>query len=164
MKEVTTWHLEMNDSAELREVSDSRDMQIGECRIDQFEYNRFLYTQVGAGWEWLDKLNWNDDQWRDYVEDENLRTFVGYVGASPAGYFELQRQANSQIEIAYFGLLPAFIGKGYGGYLLSQAIKTAWASGAARVWVHTCSLDHPSARANYEARGMKLFLTEKAPV
>ena len=29
-----------------------------------------------------------------------------------------------------------------------------------RVWVHTCTLDHPNAIENYKSRGMKIFKTE----
>jgi GNAT superfamily N-acetyltransferase len=53
--------------------------------------------------------------------------------------------------------MPRFIGRGLGGWLLTAAIERAWQMGAARVWVHTCSFDHPGALANYQARGMKLF-------
>ena len=61
----------------------------------------------------------------------------------------------------YFGLGVRFIGKGMGGYLLSQAIEKAWSlENTQRVWVHTCSLDHPSALKNYQARGFSIFKTE----
>ena len=30
-----------------------------------------------------------------------------------------------------------------------------------KVWVHTCSLDHKNALANYLARGMKIYKSEK---
>ena len=66
---------------------------------------------------------------------------------------------SEQIEIAYFGLLPEFIGRGFGGGLLTSAIETAWtwAPTPSRVWVHTCNRDHPSALANYQARGFKIY-------
>ena len=65
------------------------------------------------------------------------------------------------MEIKYFGLAPAFIGKGFGGRLLTAAIEQAWDWGEVkRVWVHTCSLDHPGALSNYQARGMQLYKTE----
>ena len=63
-------------------------------------------------------------------------------------------------EIAYFGVLEEFIGKKYGGYLLSEAIKESFRLGARRVWVHTCSLDHKHALENYKSRGMKIFKSE----
>ena len=65
-----------------------------------------------------------------------------------------------EVEIAYFGLAPAFIGRALGGPLLTRALQEAWKSGPARVWVHTCTLDHEAALANYKARGMSIYQTE----
>mgnify|MGYP001605807776 FL=1 len=65
------------------------------------------------------------------------------------------------MEIAYFGLAEDFIGRGFGGYLLTRAIESAWAwEGTRRVWVHTCTLDHPSALNNYMSRGMQIYKKE----
>ena len=106
-------------------------------------------------------LSWSEKQWKAYAENDNLRTWVVYHRGSPAGYYELQQQGGGDVEIAYFGLAPRFIGRGFGGYLLSQAIKSAWKmKGAKRVWVHTCTLDHPSALRNYKARGMEVYRVE----
>jgi GNAT superfamily N-acetyltransferase len=69
--------------------------------------------------------------------------------------------SNDEVEIAYFGLLLKFIGRGLGGALLTSAIENAWAWSPtpSRVWVHTCNRDHPSALANYQARGFKIYKT-----
>ena len=64
-------------------------------------------------------------------------------------------------EIAYFGILKEYYGKKYGGFLLSEAIKISFVNGIEKVWVHTCSLDHKHALKNYQARGMKIFKSEK---
>ena len=79
------------------------------------------------------------------------------VSGTPAGYFELETQAGGNAEIAYFDLLPQFIGRGLGGALLTATVERAWAIGASRVWVHTCSLDHPNALPGYQARGFRVF-------
>jgi GNAT superfamily N-acetyltransferase len=93
-----------------------------------------------------------------------LHLFVAYKDGAPAGYFELQQQGDATVEIMYFGLSERFIGKGFGGYLLTQAIEQAWSlPNTRRVWVHTCSLDHPSALQNYQARGFSLFRTDTEP-
>jgi GNAT superfamily N-acetyltransferase len=65
------------------------------------------------------------------------------------------------VEIVYFGLLPSFIGQKLGGPLLTSAIQRGWQTGASRVWVHTCDLDHPHALANYQARGMRVYQVEQ---
>ena len=161
MKEVTTYYLEMKSASSLNAIDASKGLQIHECEIKQFEFNKFLYQLVGKDWEWFDKLSWSDEQWKAYAENDNLRTWVAYYKGSPAGYYELQQQNGGDVEIAYFGLAPKFIGRGFGGYLLSQAIKFAWElKGTIRVWVHTCTLDHPSALQNYKARGMEVYRVE----
>jgi GNAT superfamily N-acetyltransferase len=158
--EVTTFYLEMLTRDELRPARGHAALEVRECELPQFELNRFLYRFVGADWAWNDKLGWSDQQWRDWAESPQLRTWIGYTRGSPLGYYELQKQPGDAVEIAYFGLAGRFIGQGFGGELLTRAIDSAWDWGARRVWVHTCTLDHPSALANYQARGMRLYHQE----
>lgn len=133
---------------------------IGEVTTPLWQYNRYWYLAVGEPWNWHEKRHWTDERWRAYVESGRLRTFCGYYDGTPAGYYELARDAQADVEIAYFGLLPPFIGRGLGGLLLTSALEQAWRWQPRRVWVHTCTLDHPSALANYQARGMTIYKTE----
>ena len=164
MTEVTTYYLEMRSPSALIDSTAAKGLEIVECEIKQFQFNRFLYQLVGSDWQWTDKNDWTAAQWRAFAENDHLRTWVGYCKGSPAGYFELQQQRDGDVEIAYFGLAPRFIGKGFGGVLLARAIRSAWAwEGTRRVWVHTCSLDHPMALPNYQARGLVVYKVETAP-
>jgi GNAT superfamily N-acetyltransferase len=158
MSQVTTYYLEMTSVSLLKAKPVPEGLRIEECLIKQYEYNRFMYQLVGGQWQWNDKLSWSDEKWKEYAENDNLRTFAAYYQGSPAGYYELQRQKDGDVEIVYFGLAEKFVGRGFGGGLLSHAIETAWDwQGTKRVWVHTCTLDHPAALENYKARGMKLY-------
>jgi len=162
-QKVTTYYLEMLSPDELRpKQCKDHAFCIRECKTKLYTYNRFLYELVGNNWQWFDKRSWTDDDWRRYAENENLRTWVAYVDGTPAGYYELQKQEGDNVEIANFGLAGPFIGQGLGAYLLSHAISSAWQWGAKRVWVHTCSLDHPNALRNYLSRGMRIFKAETA--
>ncbi|MGQ4809489.1 hypothetical protein NKDENANG_02906 [Candidatus Entotheonellaceae bacterium PAL068K] len=159
--DVTTYYLEMTDPDAFRpKRMVGNDFELKQAKIPLPELNRFLYTAVGGDWYWIDRLEWTYQQWLDWLDRPLVETWVAYVSGTPAGYFELEAQAEGNVELVFFGLLPAFIGKGLGGYLLSAAIERAWQMGAARVWVHTCTLDHPSALANYCARGFRLFHEE----
>ena len=133
---------------------------IREAKVQQWQFNRFLYLAVGGDWSWNDKGVWTDEQWKEYVHSPQLRTFAAYYDGAPAGYYELHCDDENTIEIAYFGLLPLFIGRGFGGALLTNALEEAWQMSPERVWVHTCTLDHPSALTNYEARGMEVYKVE----
>jgi GNAT superfamily N-acetyltransferase len=148
----------MTDPAALRPARARVDgLELKQVQVPCPEFNRFLYTAVGGDWYWIDRLVWSYEQWLRWVDRPELETWVAYLDGSPAGYFELEAQPGGNVEIAYFGLLPRFIGRGIGGWLLTAAIERAWRRGAARVWVHTCSLDHPGALANYQARGLRVF-------
>lgn len=161
MKIVTTYYLEMNAPSWLTEMEEVAGLPICECEIKQYPFNRFLYRLVGEAWEWTDKRSWSEEEWKAYAENDNLRTWVAYYHGSPAGYYELQRQENGNVEITSFGLAPKFIGRGWGGYLLYHAIRSAWGyPETKRVWVHTCTLDHPHALQNYLARGMEAYHAE----
>jgi GNAT superfamily N-acetyltransferase len=82
------------------------------------------------------------------------------MDGTPAGYFEIEKRPEGEVEIKNIGLLPAFIGQGLGGHLLTVAVERAWAWGATRVWLHTCTHDHPHALRNYVARGFRVCKTE----
>ncbi len=161
MTTVITTHLEMHSRDELRakRCNDPR-FRIDEATTPQWQFNRFLYCAVGDSWRWLEKRTWSEEQWRSYVETNRLRTFAAYYDGSPAGYYELRLDDEGGVQIEYLGLLPAFVGRGFGGALLTSALEQAWASNPARVWVHTCTLDHPAALSNYQARGMTVYRVE----
>ncbi len=158
---ITTFYLEMLSPDDLRPSTKIvEDLDIKQVKIPCPEYNRFLYSSVGKDWNWHEKLPWTEKQWDEYVNRPEQETWVGYVSGAPAGYYELEKQPGKNVEILYFGLLLKFIGQGLGGLLLTEAIRRAWATGAKRVWVHTCSLDHPAALTNYKARGFSLYKQE----
>ena len=158
---VTVTYLEMHSADELRpkRCADPA-FRVQEAKIKQWPLNKFLYGFIGGAWAWWEKLSWTDEQWRAYAEHDRLRTWLASYDGSLAGYFELQNDDEGGVEIIYFGLTPAFIGRGLGGPLLTTALEAAWATKPRRVWVHTCTLDHPAALANYIARGMKIYRTE----
>lgn len=158
---VTTWYLEQTAPDQLRRAPVPQPAPLlMRAELPSPSLNRYLYSAVGGDWHWRDRLPWTDERWFAYLNRAEVQTWVLYAQGTPAGYVELEKQTGDNVEIAYFGLLKEFLGRGLGGYLLSEGIAKAWAMGAKRVWVHTCSLDHPAALANYQARGMSLYKTE----
>jgi len=160
---IVTTYLEMRSPRQLRPkwCADGR-LLIREKIERDWRFNRDLYSSVGEMWSWNDKRVWTNEQWKGYGLARELRTFAAYYDKSLAGYYELRRDDEGGVEIAYFGLLREFIGRGLGGALLTSAIEEAWrmSPSVSRVWVHTCNLDHPAALANYQARGMVIYKQE----
>ena len=96
-----------------------------------------------------------------YISNQNLETYVISENDELVGFFELLYNPElKETEISYFGLLEEYIGKGIGGYALSVAITKSFEKNIKRVWLHTCTLDHPNALKNYKARGMTVFRKE----
>ncbi len=120
-------------------------------------FYRYLYIQVGEPWLWFERRLWTDAQLRTHLARDDIEVFVFYVGGVPAGYFELQRAATADTELCYFGLLPDFIGQGFGFHFLQSAIDNAWLGATRRLWVHTSTYDHPRALGLYQRAGFRVY-------
>ncbi len=159
IEKIERYYLEINSIKNLNiKTLPSNNLTLKETSKNVFDLNKFFYKQIGKKHQWVDRLTWQDKNWIDYVSNQNLKTFVLLKNNEYIGYFELIFD-KSDCEIAYFGVLEEFIGEGYGGFLLSKALTIGFQK-ASRIWVHTCSLDHPNAIKNYKSRGMKIFKTE----
>lgn len=163
--EVVRTYLELHDREDFRPARVARDdvrlVHRESCTPDEY---RRLYLAVGERWRWRDRLAWSDDQLRAHLTSREIGVWELFVGDESAGWFELRRTGDTEIELAYFGLVPDFIGQGLGALLLTNAVEQAWSLGARRVWLHTCTLDSPRALPNYRARGFREFRIERYEV
>jgi len=158
---VTRTYLEMRGPSQLQgALSDDpriRVEQVHECSSPFF---RYLYVEVGRNYHWIDRLTWTDEDIARYLLQAEISLWLMTYDGKTAGYFELRKCEDGSSEIAYFGLLEDFLGRGLGRHLLTCAAEQAWADGANRVWLHTCTLDDPAAMPNYLKRGFRPFKTE----
>lgn len=124
------------------------------------EEYRGLYHDVGHRYHWRDRDAWSDEQLAAHLSLRSVAVWRLEYDGTPAGFFELKHHYDGSVEIVYFGLIEGFTGRGLGRLLLHRAIGEAWAMGATRVWVHTCTLDSAAALPNYLARGFVPFRHE----
>lgn len=115
------------------------------------EYKK-LFAAVGGEWGWSGRLLLADDELREVLARETNEVYLLHSSCRIAGFAELDR-ATRQVEIAYFGLLPGFTGRGLGKYLLDWAVRRAWEGKTERLRLHTCAFDHPRALAVYLKAG-----------
>ena len=157
--------LEIKDLRNLKEnINKENNFLIKKIKPD-FQLNKFFYKQVGKKHRWIDRLIWSDEKWMTYISNKNLETYVISKCDELVGFFELLYNPElKETEISYFGLLEEYIGKGIGGFALSSAIRKAFEKKINRVWLHTCTLDHPNALKNYIARGMTVFKKENIKI
>lgn len=123
-------------------------------------FYRFLYDTVGNDYSWNDRSNLSDAELANLIHAEGAEVWVLYVGGQPAGYFELAPNGKDTIELEYFGLMREFQGRGFGKWLLAEAIRAAWAKLPKRVIVQTCTLDGPAALPLYQKMGFTPYAQE----
>jgi len=160
--EVTRTYLQLAHPEDLNpaRVDDLR-VRIDRVSDSPASFYRYLYSEVGRFYHWTDRLPWTDDEIRSHLARPEITLWVIYSEGAPAGYFELERHPDGSTEIAYFGLIQEFLGRGLGKHLLTVAAEQAWSEGPDRVWLHTCTLDDAAAMPNYLKRGFKPFKQEK---
>lgn len=136
------------------------DLSVAQAVRPTVSFYRYLYHTIGEPWLWGDRRKLDDAALAAIVQDPRVAVHVLYAAGVPAGYAELDARVEGEIELGYFGIMPEFIGQKLGPYLLDWAVDTAWAQRPRRFWVHTCTLDHPSALPMYERAGFRPFKTE----
>ena len=123
-------------------------------------YYHFLYDAVGRDYDWTSRKKLSDAELAAILGDPRDEVHVLTVEGAPAGFAELDRRIDGEIELVQFGLMPEFIGQGLGRYFLQWAIDRAWGYGPRRFWLHTCTKDHPAALPNYLKAGFAVYKEE----
>lgn len=159
----TVTYLEMHSRPALQtlQAPAGRTTALLRCLRPTVAFYRFLYNSVGAPWLWWERRALNDAHLAEIIQDDKVEIYVLYVDGQPAGYAELDRRRRPEIELAYFGLMPEFVGQRLGPYLLSSAIDIAWSYEPSRLWVNTNTLDHPKALPLYQRMGFIPYAQER---
>ncbi len=156
---VTVTYLEMTEPHGLPPVP-TPNLKLALMRAVEptVHFYRYLYDVVGRQWKWIDRKRISDDALRAIIHDDKVEIYVVYVDGVPAGYAEIDfREFPKVVDLAYFGLVADFIGRGLGPWLLTWTIAAMWRGGPARITVNTCTLDHPSALPLYQRMGFSPY-------
>lgn len=117
---------------------------------------RALFRRIGEPWLWFSRLRLSDQQLAAQLADPAGLIWVLESEGEDAGLVELSWRIPGTCELVFFGVIPDLIGSGVGHFMMSHALVTAWSRPqVARVTVHTCTLDHPSALSFYMREGFR---------
>ena len=117
-------------------------------------YFLYLYSAVGADYEWTDWLEATRQQQEAFVGDAQVELFTLMVDGWPGGFFVLDTREPGTCDLAHFGLVPRAIGRGLSAWFLASAIHMGWdRPGVTRMTVSTNTLDHPRALSLYQRMG-----------
>lgn len=117
------------------------------------EWYRALFHTVGGPWLWFSRLAMDNATLRGHIHDPAVSVFAVRRFSTDVGLLELDFRVAGACELAFMGLVPPLTGKGFGDWLMAAAITHAWAQPISRLWVHTCTLDHPRALGFYQRHG-----------
>jgi GNAT superfamily N-acetyltransferase len=121
------------------------------------DWFRDLYRRVGEEWLWFSRLQMVDAELAAIIRSPMVEVHALVHEGRDEGLLELDFREAAQCELAFFGVTADLIGRGAGRWLMNRALELAWSRPVTRVWVHTCTLDHPSALAFYQRSGFRAF-------
>ena len=121
---------------------------------------RALFRKIGADWLWYSRLIMSDAELSAILNDDRYEIFVARKGGEDIGLLELDFSEPNVCELAFLGLNAANTGKGLGRALINKALALAWSHPIRRMWVHTCTFDHPTALGFYIRSGFKPYAVQ----
>ncbi len=123
-------------------------------------FYRYLYNTVGDPYSWVSRKILSDEDLIAIIHHDKVDIFVLYVDGVPAGFCEIDWRNRPRADISFFGLIPEFIGEGFGAFFLQSIIRLIWAQEPDRVTIETCTLDHPKALPLYQRMGFEPYAQE----
>jgi GNAT superfamily N-acetyltransferase len=125
--------------------------------VPALDWYRDLYCRVGQQWLWISRTRLPDAELAAIIQSPPMEVYALAHEGSDEGLLELDLREPGQCEIVSFGLTEKLVGTGAGRWLMNRALEIAWSRPVTRVWLHTCTLDHPSALAFYQRSGFRPF-------
>jgi GNAT superfamily N-acetyltransferase len=121
------------------------------------DWYRDLFRRVGEEWLWFSRARMTDAELAAIIHAPRIEVYALAVDGHDEGLLELDFREAGQCELVYFGVTASLIGRGAARFLMNRALERAWSGDVRRVWVHTCTFDHPSAVAFYQRSGFRPF-------
>jgi GNAT superfamily N-acetyltransferase len=149
-------HLEMTERPALRPDPEGA-WTLRRVPSPDLDWFRDLYRRIGEEWLWFSRLQMADAELAAIVRSPMVDVYALVHEGRDKGLLELDFRDAGQCELAFFGVTADLIGGGAGRWLMNRALELAWSRQVHRVWVHTCTLDHPSALAFYQRSGFRAF-------
>src|SRR5947209_5464525 len=149
-------HLEMTTRPSRRDDPPG-EWTLRKADVPALDWYRDLHRRVGEEWLWFSRLHMNDTELAAIIQGRGIEVYALVVNGSDEGLLELDFREPSQCELVYFGVTGGLIGTGAARFLMNRALDLAWSRDVRRIWVHTCTFDHPSAVAFYQRSGFIPF-------
>jgi GNAT superfamily N-acetyltransferase len=121
------------------------------------DWYRDLYRRIGEEWLWFSRMQMPDAELAAIIQAPLVEVYALVHDGRDEGLLELDFRDAGQCEIVYFGVTAKLIGSGAGRWLMNRTLEFSWSRPITRLWVHTCTFDHPSALGFYQRAGFRPF-------
>jgi GNAT superfamily N-acetyltransferase len=121
------------------------------------DWFRDLYRRVGEQWLWISRIRMPDAELAAIIQSPPVEIYALAHEGRDEGLLEFDFREPGQCEFVSFGVTERLVGIGAGRWLMNRALELAWSRPVDRVWLHTCSFDHPAALAFYQRSGFRPF-------
>lgn len=128
--------------------------RLGAADTERF---RELFRAIGQDIMWFSRLIMEEEKLASIIGDAKVHCHALVKDGHDVGLLELDFREEGQCELSFFGVVPSAVGGGAGRYLMNAALERAWEQPISRLWVHTCSFDHPNALGFYQRSGFRPY-------
>ena len=149
-------HLEMIERAALPRDPEGA-WTLRRVQVPDLDWYRDLYRRIGEEWLWFSRLRMPDAELAAIIQSPLVEVYALVHDGRDEGLLELDFRTAGHCELAFFGVTAKLIGGGAGRWLMNRALELAWSRPVSRVWVHTCTFDHPAALSFYQRSGFRPF-------
>jgi len=148
-------HLEMTALPDLPDAPLPDGITLQHFVKPDLTWYRDLQRRVGEPWLWYLRPAMDDAALSAIIHDDRVEVHALMADGRAEGIVELDKRVPGEVELAYFGVTPAMIGRGTGRAMMTATLRLAFADDPKRVWVHTCTADHPAALGFYLRSGFR---------
>ncbi|QCI64228.1 GNAT family N-acetyltransferase [Phreatobacter stygius] len=134
-------------------------LRLNRIAAPDLAWYRALFRRVGEDWLWTSRLILSDAALADILGNPRVEVYTIERDGAEIGMVELDLRVEAEVEIVYFGLAREAVGQGLGRMAMASALQVAWRPGITKVWLHTCSHDHPGALKFYRSCGFVPYAT-----
>jgi GNAT superfamily N-acetyltransferase len=149
--------LEMTERPALRPVPETHGLGLDRMGAKDTQRYARLFRAVGRDIMWFSRLILPEETLAGIIGDDNVHCLALVKDGEDAGLLELDFRSAGTCELSFFGVVPSAVGTGLGRHLMNEALRRAWAQPISRLWVHTCTFDHPNALAFYQRSGFRPY-------
>lgn len=146
-------YLEMRTPPALSSAPRPPEFRVRRVLQPDLDWYRTVYRAIGEPWLWFSRLRLGDAELREVLHHPQVDVYALAHDHQDIGLLEFDRRQFPDIELAFFGVTPAWIGRGAGRALLEHCLPLAWEHRPQRLWLHTCTSDHPGALRFYSKAG-----------